>query len=448
MRAALFFLVSILLAAQSDDLAIKSRQAKELMAQGRFADAIPLYQELTKALPANTGLRLNLGIALQMAGFQNEAIPQFERVLQNEPNSVPAQAMLANGLLSLDRPREAAVHFRKLTTLTPNDPRAWFGLGRSYEMLAGTSFEELTKTAQGSAEWLTLVAESRVARRQYRAAFYFYKQALEKQSTFRDAHAGIATVYRATNHADWAQAEERKETALDCVREKAACDFKAGRFLEAAAAKSAYWQTRAFNDLARQSFSKLGKLPESVELHALTAEMMSGHGDFLPAADEWRAALKLAPGDARIEHELARALYEGQDYAKALPMLRDQLRREPASTDLNFFAGDAYLRSEQPDQALPYLMTAVKLEAKFLPAHASLGLTLMRLNRAAEAVPHLLASLDLDNDGSLHYQLSRAYQASGETAKAREAMAKYQEIQRATEASKRELEDKVQITAP
>ena len=448
MRAALFFLASSFLVAQSEDLAMKSRRGKELMAQGHFAEAVALYQELTKALPANPGLRLNLGLALQMAGLQNEAISQFELVLQNEPNSVPARAMLANALLTLDRPKEAAVHFRKLTALTPNDPKAWFGLGRSYEMLAGNAFEELTKTAEGSAEWLTLVAESRVARRQYHAAFYFYKQALEKQPGMREAHAGIADVYQATNHPDWAQAEERKEAALNCVREKAACDYKAGRFLETASAKSAYWQTRAFNELARQSFSKLGKLPESVELHALMAGMLSGHGDFLPAADEWRAALRLAPGDARIEHELAAALYRGRDYQKALPMLQDQLRREPASIDLNFFAGDSYLRSEQPDKALPYLETAAKLDAKFLPAHASLGLTLMRLNRAAEAVPHLLAALELDSDGSLHYQLSRAYQSAGETAKAREAMAKYQEIQRASEASKRELEDKVQITAP
>src|SRR6266550_3421475 len=58
---------------QQDQLALKSRQAKSLLAQGRFADAIPLYEELVKALPGNPGLRLNLGIAEHMAGRDREA---------------------------------------------------------------------------------------------------------------------------------------------------------------------------------------------------------------------------------------------------------------------------------------------------------------------------------------------------------------------------------------
>src|SRR5216684_1590182 len=53
--------------AQSDDLALKSQRAKELMAEGRFAEAIPIYRELNHAVPNNPGLMLNLGMALHMA---------------------------------------------------------------------------------------------------------------------------------------------------------------------------------------------------------------------------------------------------------------------------------------------------------------------------------------------------------------------------------------------
>src|SRR5215470_14455945 len=76
-----------------DELALKSRQAKSLLAQGRYADAIPLYKELVKALPGNPGLRLNLGIAEHMAGRDREAAATLGEVLRVEPNHGPALAM-------------------------------------------------------------------------------------------------------------------------------------------------------------------------------------------------------------------------------------------------------------------------------------------------------------------------------------------------------------------
>ena len=63
MALPLFFLVAISAGAQSDDLALKSRRAKDLMAAGRFAEAIPIYEELVRAVPGNPGLLLNLGLA-------------------------------------------------------------------------------------------------------------------------------------------------------------------------------------------------------------------------------------------------------------------------------------------------------------------------------------------------------------------------------------------------
>src|SRR5579862_8079464 len=93
-RAVLFFAPAVfaatLCAYQSEDLAALSRRVKDLMAQGRFEQAIPICEELVKAVPGNTGLLLNLGLAEQMAGHPEKAIPRLEDVLKAEPNSVPA----------------------------------------------------------------------------------------------------------------------------------------------------------------------------------------------------------------------------------------------------------------------------------------------------------------------------------------------------------------------
>ena len=484
MRAALFFLLAATLNAD-DTLAAKSHQAKEMMGAGQFAEAAGLYQQLSRAMPANAGLRLNLALALQMSGRHAEAIPQFEQVLRAEPASVPAllslgvsrletgdpsravpllqkvitlqpantnaRGMLANALLALDRPQDAAVHFRKLASLTPGDPKAWFGLGQTYEALAKRAFEELDKTAQGSPLWLAIVGESRLGQRQFHSAFYFFQQALAKQPNLRGAHAGLASVYRATEHPDWAALELQKEAALprpDCARDQAECAFAAGRLLDAAASPSPYWRARAYNGLGLQAFSRLGKLPESVELHAIQAQILDSHGQQMEAAAEWRAALKLAPGDMRLEHELAKSLYLARDFQTALPLLQAQLRQEPGAADLSFFAGDSLLQLERAEEAIPYLEAALRADPKLAPAHATLGLALARSGKSAAAIPHLEAALDIDDDGSLHYQLARAYQATGASQKAQATMAQYQEMQKRSELEKRNLEEQAQITAP
>ncbi|HZT37270.1 MAG TPA: tetratricopeptide repeat protein [Bryobacteraceae bacterium] len=481
-RAALVVCFALVASAQPEEFARKSQDAKQLMAAGRFSEAIPIYQNLCQALPSNTGLRLNLALAYHMAGRPREAVPEFERVLKVDPANQPAllslgaallelnqpakavaplmkflaldpdhveaRGMLANALLSVGRPKEAAVHFRRLTALTPQDPKAWYGLGRSYEALAQDAFRELDKTAQGSAEWLALIADTRVEQRQYRSAFYFYKEALAKKPDLPGLHSALARVYRATNHPDWAAAEEQKAGKPDCAKHKAACDFAARRFLEAASGASLYWRARAYNELALEAFERLGAVPESVEMHALKAELLTNHGNKIEAVEEWRAAQRLAPGDARIERQLATALYVAGDYTNALPLLRKFLQQEPRSAELHFLIGDSLLHLEQPHEAIPELEIAARLNPKLLPAQAALGLALMRDDKPRNAIPHLAAAAGIDDDGSLHYQLARAYQASGEMELAKATMEKYQEIQQRAEAEKRDIEQKAQITPP
>src|SRR2546421_12661532 len=198
--------------AQSEDLATKSQRAKEFMAEGKFAEAIPLYSELNHALPNNPGLLLNLGMALHMAGDERKSIPQLEAAVKLDPKLAPAWLflgaarlqlgkapaavealqmaldlqpdhrgaleVLASGLLSLDRPTEAANQYHKLAELDPGSSAAWYGLGRSYESLSVRAFDELQQTAPESAYWLALVGDARLREQQLSSAFYLDRRAL------------------------------------------------------------------------------------------------------------------------------------------------------------------------------------------------------------------------------------------------------------------------------
>jgi tetratricopeptide (TPR) repeat protein len=488
--AAFFFLVQQIATAQDEALVEKSRQANALMAAGKFEESIPLYKELIKAVPGNPGLILNLGLAEEMAGHPMAAIPQFEAVLKVQPNSVPAltsiaacrlqlnqpklaiaplekliavepanrngRGMLAGALMAVDRFSEAAQQYRKLVAMDSHDAKAWYGLGKAYEALASNTFSRLEKIAPESGPVLLLVGDSQVSRQQYRSAFFFYKKAEEKAENLRGLHAALAKVYEQSGHHDWAQQETERESKLrppNCVTHVAECKVVAGKFLEAVQTQgtgpeSLFWTIKAYNQLAFEAFEQLGNLPESVEIHSLKADILKGHRQYLRAVDEWKAALRLAPGDPRIEHALAASLFQAQDYQSLMPMLEQALSRGQSSAETNFMMGASLLHTQQPDKAVAYLETALQQEPNLEVAHASLGLALAQLGRSSDAIPHLAKALSIDDDGSLHYQLARAYRATGDAEKAGVALQKYQQIQQANREQKEEVAREAQITAP
>jgi tetratricopeptide (TPR) repeat protein len=493
LQAAFFIAVNPYLSrAQSGDLAAESRRAKELMADRHFAEAIPIYEHLVKAVPGNPGLLLNLALAEEMAGQHARAIPLFEAVLKAQPDNIPALVSLSMARLQLNQSLEAMVPLRKLITLDPKDrnvlgmlagaelsqklfedaalhyrqltaadatdPRAWFGLGKAYESLATGAFDRLNKSAPQSAYVAILLADTRVQRRQYRSAFFFYREAQGKLPDLPGLHAGLALVYRNSGHDDWAAIEQKREETLpapDCKAQTAECAFLAGHFLEAARAATPraspatlFWATRAYNQLAVEAFDRLSQLPESVQIHALKAQTLHDHKQNLDAANEWRAALKLTPDDAELKRELASALFDAQDYQSAMPLLEEQVAQESKSADLNYLLGASLWRTEQPEKALPYLQLAVQGHATNLAADRALGLTLIALNKDAEAIPYLRKALALDDDGSLHYSLARAYRAAGQTQLAAEAMQQYQKIQKQNQEINDQLAKEAEITAP
>src|SRR3989442_9221203 len=100
------------LLAQTNELAAKSRRGKELMAAGRFEEAIPIYRDLVKALPDSPGPLMDLGLALHMSGHEREAVTQFRMVLKLKPSDVPARLFLGAAYLGLKDPAKAVEPLR------------------------------------------------------------------------------------------------------------------------------------------------------------------------------------------------------------------------------------------------------------------------------------------------------------------------------------------------
>jgi tetratricopeptide (TPR) repeat protein len=475
---------------QSAKLAEQSNQARELMATGRYEEAIPLYRELVKAVPGNAGLITNLGVACHMAGHEQEAIAEFTTALRIDPRSVPAHLYLGDAYLSLGEPARAIPHleiavradpsdaasrgnlaealfavkkfqgaaaqFQQLSQSDSRNPQVWYRLGACYQELSQESFDDLERTAAGSSYWLALVADSRAKAMQLSSAFYLYRQAISKNPKLRGVHASLAEVYAKSGHPDWARTERQREEKLgepNCTSEKNECAFRAGNYHELAGLASKtpedyYWKTKAYRKLAIDALGHLGRLPPSPQLHELLASIQADEHQFPGAVQEWQKAYELSGKDADIGTQLVLALFQVQNFTEARQLLDTLVQQRPQSGELNYLYGFTLLSLKQPKDAAHYLEKSLQMDPHLLAAHSSLAQAYLAMDESKQAIPHLKAALPIDRDGSIHYQLARAYQSSGQSDLARTMLQQYQQIHNARQAEQQALQQEVQITAP
>ncbi|MBM3724120.1 MAG: tetratricopeptide repeat protein [Acidobacteria bacterium] len=433
------------------DLAARARDA---LAARRHDEAVRLYGQLVQEVPGNPGLITNLGLALHQAGRYQEAAARFRAALKLAPGSFPANLMLglalqklgqpaaaiaplsaavrlqpgeptarlelADALLGAGRAAEAIPHFSRLNT-----PKGLQGVGLSHAAVARQAFAAIEGAAPGSPYWHALAARSLESQGQLRGAFQHYRAALETNPPIPGLRRDLAGVYQAAGHPDWAAAEAKKPEP-PCAG--LGCDFAAGRFeailaatRTATAPSALYWRARAASERARASFAALASLPPSAEIHELQAAGLRIEGKHREAVEEWRRALQLSPRDGRLEAELAQSLWQAGEDDEAMKLLE----RLPDSPAVHFQRGDILAKRGETPQAIAQLEKAVAVPA----ARALLGRLYLEQGDAQRAVPHLEAGQSVDHATLFH--LSRAYQQTGQTAKAKLTLARYQQTMRA-----------------
>ncbi len=175
---------------------------------------------------------------------------------------------------------------------------------------------------------------------------------------------------------------------------------------------------------ADKAWQRLMALPPSLETHLHAAEVASSKHRWREAAVEWREAVRLAPEKTAFRIRLAEALFRSRDYEGAMATLKPLLAGE--SADAQFLYGASLVNLQRPEEAIPYLRTAIGRDPKLPAARAALGQALLEIGKAEEAIPLLQGALSADEDGSTHFQLFRAYQLAHRDADAQHALAEYQ----------------------
>ena len=469
---AILFAAPILLPGQPADAAQKSSQAKRAILSGHYAEAVELYRELLREMPNETGLHLNLGLALEKAGKPTAAIPELEIVTRAQPNMAAPWFLLGLAYAQLKRPAEAirplreafrldpsnsqalleladaemssgdetgaARDFGKLAVQHPEMPKAWEGLGLARLRQSEAAADEIAKQEPESGWSMALLARAEASRGELSEALRFYGEALRKNANLPGAHAARAALYREMGRTDLATAESTAEARVSpprCSASPGACLYRKGDFEAVLAqagghsAEQLYWVSLAAGELAQQSFAHLAKLPASPESHELLAQSYQRSGRRLDATAEWKKALALEPGNARVRGRLAESLYRAREYGEAESLLKPLVASYPENADWQYLLGSDLFQQKRDEEALPHLAEAARLEPNFLPVWENLGLAYLDVNQPEKAVECLEKARPLDQ-GSISFALSNAYRRMGKTEEARAALAKYRALTR------------------
>lgn len=438
------------------------------MVSGKPDEAIPIYLRLAQSFPGNPDLLLNLCIAEFQASRYRDAASHAQAALNLKPDLAPADLFLGSSYLALGEHAKAVGPLKKAVDAMPGDrnarlalgeallgsqqyedalsqfqtssqqmadnPRAWYGLGRTCEALAAQAGDQLKTKFPASGYSSALAGDACLKQRRFGCAFAAYREALARGPILPGVHAGLARVYKETGHAEWAAEEETSENKIPPLTRS---DSGPGAY---------YGSYKSYRELAARAYDRLLQLPPSSERDLYSAAELDAAGRHREASLAWREALKRAPANMNVQHGLAWSLYQSRDYDSALPVLKDMLKETPESADANFLYGATLLNLAQPHAAIPYLEAALRADPKMQAAQAAMGQALLREGDPERAIPYLKNAILQDEDGNAHFQLFRAYQLTGNSL-AKDAFADYQQF-RASLDQQRKIDEGSQITAP
>jgi tetratricopeptide (TPR) repeat protein len=215
----------------------------------------------------------------------------------------------------------------------------------------------------------------------------------------------------------------------------ASCSFYAGDFRTtstaaqrlksdpATRAQGLYWECKADQKLAIAALTRAGEIDaDSPRMHVLLGDVFRQKHRWEEAEAEYRKAVALDPKNRSARLSLAITLFTELKTDEAFNIDRSLLAEDRNDPEANLLAGEILVQRNTYAEAEPYLSKCGNLKPEFQPrVYALLGQVYAATDRIPAAISEYKKGLSSDEDGSLHFQLGRLYQKSGDKNAAEEA---------------------------
>jgi tetratricopeptide (TPR) repeat protein len=198
-----------------------------------------------------------------------------------------------------------------------------------------------------------------------------------------------------------------------------------------------YTTARIFSQLADRAAKDLAeRFPQSPQVGRLNAEALESKQMWKEAIEAYRNILAQDPKVLGIHFRIAGILLDTSSSAETAAAAKKELEAEleinPKSAAAVFVLGEIARRAGSWDEAIRLFTRASQLDAGFLEAYFSLGVSLNAAGKYADAIAPLERyAKSMPSDPAGHYQLALAYSRVGNKTAAerelqlqREALAK------------------------
>ncbi|MBB5327940.1 tetratricopeptide repeat protein [Tunturiibacter gelidoferens] len=399
---------------------------------------------------------LFLGKGYIQSGKPGLALPYLNKAHSLQPNDPEVFLTLAKADAALNKPREAESAFANATRLTPDSPAAWLGLGTASLRVIAADGEELATTQPQSVWARALFADELLAQGRPLEAADTYNDALAKATPSQ--HATFArTVSWLKFHPDLFPIPANSQTALQKLDEQlssapskaswptcdaasalldaAACAFWAGDYERSAAQadealkrspqdpEALYWSIKSNERMAVAALARFEDLaPRSAFAFDMVGDLYRDQRQMDSALGEYRKALEVDPHDpgALLGSVVADIGTSRLDEAAATDKIA--LADRPQDAQLNLLMAEVLAANFHYAEARPYLAKCAAGPPEIQPrVHLLLAHADAEEGSTEAAIREYQLALPGDQDGSIHFQLSRLYRKTGNVVLAQKA---------------------------
>ena len=433
---------------------------------GQLDPSASSLQHALKLKPNLFASLLFLGKVYMQERKPAQALPYLLRAQTMQPQDVEVLRSLGKTYADLNREWEATLSYRGATQAAPQDANAWLGLGSSSLELIAKEGRTLAVSAPNSPWARALYADDLLAQGRPVEATDIYNKVLAAATpTEKDVLARTLAYMRynpsqfpfspnaqtALQHMVDLTADAPSSTgqaASSCTEAKfgptpsslttgAACAFWSSNYPQSALraqqalqqapgnTEALYWAVKASERIAVEALSQVDDLaPNSTTTHDLVGDLYRYQHQPENAISEYKKALALNPHDPAALLGAAATYLSASRYEEATSTAQQAIADRPLDPQSNLLMAEILGTQGREDEAKPYLAHCMTIAPEFQPrVHYLLGRAATKDGDLSEAIHQLELALPGDQDGSMHYQLSRLYRRTGDLAKAQAAEA-------------------------
>jgi Tfp pilus assembly protein PilF len=195
-----------------------------------------------------------------------------------------------------------------------------------------------------------------------------------------------------------------------------------------------FFAQRIYSELADNTMNKLALLaPDSARMQQLIAEQLINAGDLKGAIEHYRKAIAADPRLPGMHFELAESILESSNdaaaQAEAQQELEDAVKTDGDSARVECALGRIAALQSNNNAAYKHYKQAYELNPDEVQAQLGLAAILVEEEKPQEALPYLRSAVQADPmNANAHYRLARVCRALNLTGEAQKETKLYQEI--------------------